>query len=51
MIHESSVGLLRDIDRLGTDCLKQAAKRKLKTVDRELVLGLIETQDSLRHSA
>ncbi len=51
MIHESSVGLLRDIDRLGTDCLKQAAKRMLKTVDRELVLGLIEAEDSLRHSA
>jgi type II secretory pathway predicted ATPase ExeA len=51
IIHEASVGLLRDIDRLATDCLKHAAKRKLKQVDRELVQNLLEAEEARRQCA
>jgi len=37
ILHEASVGHLRNIDRLATAALKTAARRKLKRVDRELV--------------
>lgn len=37
MIHEAALGRLRDTDRIATRALKTAARRKLKTVDRELV--------------
>ena len=32
MLHEASVGRLRDIDRIATDALKRAARRKLKKI-------------------
>ena len=37
MLHEASGGRLRDIDRLATDALKRAARRKQKKVDRHTV--------------
>lgn len=37
MLHEASAGRLRDIDRIATDALKRAARRKLKKVDRQLI--------------
>ena len=37
LLHEASHGRLRDIDRIATDALKRAARRKIKRVDRALV--------------
>lgn len=37
LLHEASDGRLRDIDRIATDALKRAARRKHKQVDRALV--------------
>jgi general secretion pathway protein A len=37
LLHEDAKGRLRDVDRIATDALKLAAKRKHKTIDRELV--------------
>jgi general secretion pathway protein A len=37
MLHEVTSGGLRDVDRIATEALKRAAKRKLKTVDRQLI--------------
>ena len=37
MLHEASSGRLRDIDRIATDALKRAARRKLKKIDRQLI--------------
>jgi general secretion pathway protein A len=37
VLHEATSGRLRDVDRLATEALKRAAKRKLKTVDRQLI--------------
>ena len=36
LLHEASDGRLRDIDRIATDALKRAARRKHKRVDRAL---------------
>ena len=38
LLHESSQGALRDVDRAATACLKLAARRKLRMIDRELVV-------------
>lgn len=37
MLHEATSGSLRDIDRIATEAIKRAAKRKLKLVDRQLI--------------
>jgi len=37
MLHEATLGRLRDIDHIATECLKRAARRKLKRVDAALV--------------
>lgn len=37
LLHEATAGSLRDIDRLATEALRRAAKRKLKAVDRQLI--------------
>jgi general secretion pathway protein A len=41
LIHEDARGRLRDIDRVATDALKIAGRRKLRTVDRELVVRIL----------
>jgi general secretion pathway protein A len=41
-LHELSQGSLRDIDRLATAALRDAARRKKKLVDRELMLRVAE---------
>ncbi len=46
LVHEDSKGRLRDIDRVATEALRVGARRKLRVVDRELivrVLGETET--------
>lgn len=47
LIHEQSQGRLRDTDRIATDALKLGARRKLKTIDRELVARVLGDRDSL----
>ena len=42
MLHEASGGRLRDLDRLATDTLKRAARRKLKKADRQLVQSTLD---------
>ena len=46
LIHEGTAGQLRDIDRVATACLRAAARRKLKTVDRELLADIIDADAS-----
>jgi type II secretory pathway predicted ATPase ExeA len=41
LLHEESRGRLRDIDRLATDALKIGGRRKLRTVDRELLVHIL----------
>jgi general secretion pathway protein A len=47
LIHEHSQGRLRDTDRIATDALKLAARRKLKAIDRELVARVLGDNDPL----
>lgn len=42
MLHEASGGRLRDLDRITTDALKRAARRKIKKVDRQLVSSVLD---------
>ena len=48
MLHEATHGRLRDIDRIATMSLKATARRKLKIVDRELLEGVLERDESPR---
>jgi type II secretory pathway predicted ATPase ExeA len=41
LLHEASGGAHRDLDRLSTLALREAARRKKKTVDRDLVQSLL----------
>jgi len=44
LLHEASGGRLRDIDRIASDALKRAARRKLKRVDRKLIASTLDTE-------
>jgi type II secretory pathway predicted ATPase ExeA len=46
LIHEATAGQLRDIDRVATACLRAAARRKLKNVDRELLQDVVDADTS-----
>ncbi len=47
LLHEAALGSLRDIDRIATLCLRAAARKKRKTVDRDVVTRLLkQTGDS-----
>ena len=37
MLHEAAGGRLRDLDRIASEALKRAARRKLKKIDRQLI--------------
>ena len=42
MLHEATLGALRDLDRLATAALRLAARRKKKLVERDLVAHVID---------
>ncbi|MFK7990444.1 MAG: ExeA family protein [Sandaracinaceae bacterium] len=42
LLHEASSGRLRDIDRIATDALKRASRKKLKRVDRKLIEAAVD---------
>jgi type II secretory pathway predicted ATPase ExeA len=42
MLHESASGALRDIDRLATAALKEAARRKKKLVERDVLSRVVD---------
>ena len=44
LIHEASRGHLRDLDRIATACLKLAQKRKLRIVDRDIVVRVQQAE-------
>ena len=44
---QATDGQLRDIDRLATACLRSASRRKIKTVDRELLQDAIDADVTL----
>ncbi len=41
MIHEAALGSLRDIDRVATAALREAARRKRKLVERDAVARVV----------
>jgi type II secretory pathway predicted ATPase ExeA len=46
LLHEASQGALRDIDRIATACLKQATKRKLRLIDRDVIVRVQQAEPS-----
>jgi general secretion pathway protein A len=44
MIHEASLGGMRDSDRIATASLRETARKKRKLVERDIVAGVIEVQ-------
>lgn len=42
MLHEATLGALRDIDRLATATLRETAKKKRKLVERDAIARVIE---------
>ena len=48
ILHEATAGQLRDIDRVATNALRQAARRKLTIVDRELIEHVLDSDHNPR---
>jgi type II secretory pathway predicted ATPase ExeA len=44
MLHEAATGALRDIDRLATAALREAARRKKKLVERDIVARILDSE-------
>lgn len=47
MLHEAASGSLRDLDRLATAAMREAARRKKKLVERDALARALDSQDSL----
>lgn len=45
LLHEASAGRLRDIDRIATEALRRAARRKLKRVDRKTLSASFDADE------
>ena len=45
LLHEASRGHLRDIDRIATDCLKLAQRKRVKIVDRDILVRVQKAED------
>lgn len=45
LLHEASRGHLRDIDRIATDCLKLAQKKRARIVDRDTLVRVQKAED------
>ena len=46
LLHEATSGQLRDIDRIATSAMRQAARRKLTSIDRELMERVLEADNT-----
>lgn len=42
LLHEAAVGGMRDLDRIATGCLHEAARRKKRLVERDLLPRVID---------
>jgi general secretion pathway protein A len=42
LLHEAASGGMRDLDRLATGCLREAAREKRKLVERDLLPRVID---------
>ena len=50
LLHDHAGGALRDIDRLATSALREAARRKRKTVDAEILQRALDAEGTERTS-
>jgi general secretion pathway protein A len=47
LMHEACQGTHRELDRLASLCLREAARRKRKLVDRDITRSVLERQSTL----
>lgn len=47
VLHEGTLGHLRDLDRVATSAIKAAARRKLTSIDRALITEVLEADSGL----
>jgi general secretion pathway protein A len=45
LLHEATLGAMRELDRLGAAALREAARRKKKLVERDVVARVIDAED------
>ena len=50
LLHEAAAGGMRDLDRLATGCLREAARKKRKLVERDLIPRVVDS-DRLERDA
>jgi general secretion pathway protein A len=46
MLHEAASGALRDIDRIATNALREAARKKRKLVERDVLARVLESESA-----
>lgn len=46
MVHEAATGTLRDVDRIATNALRDAARKKRKLVERDTVIKVLEADSA-----
>jgi hypothetical protein len=42
VLHEATAGALRDLDRIAATCLRHAARKKRKTIDRDVISTVLK---------
>ena len=47
LLHEAPEGRLRDVDRIATAALKAGAKRKLRQIDRGVIVSVTSEEDAI----
>ena len=47
VLHEGTLGHLRDLDRVATNAIKAAAQRKLTTIDRAVISEVLDADSGL----
>ena len=49
LLHEATVGAMRDLDRVAAAALRESARKKRKLVERDVVTHVIEADTRERH--
>lgn len=48
MLHEATLGAMRDVDRIATAAMRIAARRKKKLIEREIIAAVIDHEERAR---
>jgi hypothetical protein len=48
LLHEATLGAMRDLDRLAAAALREAARKKRKLVERDVIARVVDAEDRAR---